>query len=197
MDVLIFHEGTFEEQIIPSNPHDLWLRLLVVFLFIMLGVFAQFAINKHRLIEERLFRLNRLYVILRSTNQTITRIHSREELLKEVCHIPVKHGLFQMACIGLVDYDSNLLNPVACWENNNECIDKIHACDFKDYKAVGDIINEGNYFICNDIEHPEKSFSMARRSQNARFPFLRRISACCWKACDRHFQCLFNRITCF
>jgi hypothetical protein len=32
-----------------------------------------------------------------------------------------------MACIGLVDYDASLIKPVACWEDNNECIDKIHA----------------------------------------------------------------------
>lgn len=158
MDVLVFHEGTFAERIIPSGYHDLWLRLLVVFLLIMFGFFAQFAVNKHRRIEERLFRLNQLYIVLRNVNQTITRIHSRGELLKEVCHVPVKHGLFQMTCIGLVDYDAHLLNPAACWKNNTECTDEINACDFKDYKAVEDIINEGNYFICNDIEHPEKSF---------------------------------------
>jgi hypothetical protein len=64
IDVLIFHEGAFAERIIPSDPHDFWLRLLVVFLLITLGVLAQFAVNKHRRIEERLFSLNLLYIIL-------------------------------------------------------------------------------------------------------------------------------------
>jgi PAS domain S-box-containing protein len=166
IDVLIFREGTFIERIIPPDPHDLWLRLLVVFLLIMFGFFAQFAINKHRRIEERLFRLNQLYSVLRSVNQTIVRIHTPEELLKEVCHVPVKHGLFQMACIGLVDYDASFINPVACWKDNNECLDKIHACGFKDYKAVEDIINTGNYFICNDIEHAEHPFAWLEDARN-------------------------------
>ncbi|BCB95901.1 hypothetical protein JZK55_08230 [Dissulfurispira thermophila] len=64
-----------------------------------------------------------------------------------------------MACIGLVDYNTSLINPVVCWKDNNECIDKIHACGFKDYKTVKDIVNTKNYFICNDIEHAEQPFA--------------------------------------
>lgn len=53
LHVFIFHEGNLINQIVPSNPHELWMRLVITSLFIMFGLYAQYIINKRKRAEER------------------------------------------------------------------------------------------------------------------------------------------------
>jgi len=53
LHAFIFHEGNLINQILPSSPHELWMRLVITFLFIMFGFYAQYIINKRKRAEER------------------------------------------------------------------------------------------------------------------------------------------------
>ncbi|MEJ2247002.1 MAG: histidine kinase [Acidobacteriota bacterium] len=52
--VYAFHQGSFLNEILPTDPNELWMRSLVVFLMILFGIFAQQVVNKRRRAEEAL-----------------------------------------------------------------------------------------------------------------------------------------------
>lgn len=52
--VFLFRGGDFIENVFTPEPHELWLRLLVVCCFIIAGIYAQFTITKRRRVEEKL-----------------------------------------------------------------------------------------------------------------------------------------------
>ena len=49
-----FHLGSFLEEIMPTDPNELWMRSLVVLLMILFGIFAQLMINQRRRVEAAL-----------------------------------------------------------------------------------------------------------------------------------------------
>ncbi|MCK5543568.1 MAG: PAS domain S-box protein [Desulfobulbaceae bacterium] len=46
--VVIFHEGHIVEQIISPNPHETWMRLVVMSMFIVFAAYAQLIINQRK-----------------------------------------------------------------------------------------------------------------------------------------------------
>ena len=73
---------------------------------------VEIALYKHRT-EEEIRHLNRLYDVLSQINQTVVRVHSREELLPEVCRVLVERGQVDLAWIGWLDPDTARIEPVA------------------------------------------------------------------------------------
>jgi diguanylate cyclase (GGDEF)-like protein len=64
--------------------------------------------------EERLRRLTRTYRMLSSTSSAILRLHSRAELLDEVCRIAVQQGGYQRSAISLIESGTKVLKQLAC-----------------------------------------------------------------------------------
>ncbi len=97
--------------------------------------------DERRRTEEKIIRLNRLYSVLSNTNQAIVRTRDQQKLFEEACHIAVKHGLFRMAWIGMLDPDTHELRSIAQngfvegYQNNIQ----IPVNDFSEKK----------YFVCN------------------------------------------------
>jgi len=54
MHVLVFHEDNLVEAILTPNPHELWIRLLVVSILIAFGVYTHFIIAERKRAEEAL-----------------------------------------------------------------------------------------------------------------------------------------------
>ena len=52
--VWVFHEGNLIGQIFSTNPHEIWVRLLVVFISIIFGVYIQSIITKRQRAEKEL-----------------------------------------------------------------------------------------------------------------------------------------------
>jgi len=52
--VWVFHEGNLIGQIFSTNPHEIWVRLLVVLISIIFGVYTQSIITKRQQTEEAL-----------------------------------------------------------------------------------------------------------------------------------------------
>ncbi|MBL4910900.1 MAG: EAL domain-containing protein [Alteromonadaceae bacterium] len=66
---------------------------------------------------------NRLYTILRLTNQAIIKSKNKQDLLDAVCNISVKHGNFTMAWIGMIQ--DNKIVPISSAGNSSPYIDNI------------------------------------------------------------------------
>lgn len=56
LDVFVFHEGTLAEQILSADPNEIWMRLLIMSIFIIFGVYAQITVTKRKKVEEALQR---------------------------------------------------------------------------------------------------------------------------------------------
>ncbi len=63
--------------------------------------------------DAQLQRLSRIREVLGSFSSAIIRLHTREELLQELCRIAVEIGGMRMAWGGLVDWKSGKIVPVA------------------------------------------------------------------------------------
>ncbi|MHB8581276.1 MAG: response regulator [Ignavibacteriaceae bacterium] len=104
--------------------------------------------------EERVKKLNRIYAVLSSVNQAIVRIHDRDKFFNEVCTIAVKEGKFIMAWIGMVDPQTNKVNPVASAGFNENYLKTINI-DLSDEKLsrgpTGWAIKLCTHYIANDI----------------------------------------------
>lgn len=52
LDTFLFNNGNIVEQIFAPDPNEFWMRLLVICLFIIFGLYAQITINRRKLAEE-------------------------------------------------------------------------------------------------------------------------------------------------
>ncbi|HSV52509.1 MAG TPA: EAL domain-containing protein [Burkholderiaceae bacterium] len=70
-------------------------------------------IHERKLAEIKVRRLNRVYAVLSGINALIVRVRHREELFRDACRIAVDAGEFRLAWIGLVDWATMQVKPVA------------------------------------------------------------------------------------
>ncbi len=63
--------------------------------------------------NETILHLNRLYAVVSRINRAVIHIRDRQELLMEACRIAVDEGKFLMAWIGMVDWETRTVLPVA------------------------------------------------------------------------------------
>ena len=59
--VYVFHEGTIRTQLLSSDPHEVWKRLLVVTLLVLFSLYAQHGINVQRRTEAALATSEKKY----------------------------------------------------------------------------------------------------------------------------------------
>jgi len=104
--------------------------------------------------EETILHLNRLYAVVSRINRAVIHIRDRQELLMEACRIAVDEGKFLMAWIGMVDWESHTVLPVAACgyeegylSNISVSTDNIPA----GMGLTGTAIREGRPMISNDI----------------------------------------------
>ncbi len=145
------------------------------------GVFAaaRDVTERHRA-EQEILRLNRLYNVLRQTNEMLVRVRNRQELFDEACRIAVEMGLFRMAWIGLVDAETRVVKPVAMWGEVGQYLENIHISldDVPEGRGpTGTALREGRHVICPDIANapfmePWRHAALAREYRSsAAFPF--------------------------
>ncbi|MBF0565975.1 MAG: response regulator [Nitrospirae bacterium] len=105
--------------------------------------------------EAKIERLERLYSVLISINEALVRIHTRDELFREVCRIATHRGLFRMAWIGITDKATSEVVPVAHSGHEDGYL-KLVDISLKDETRskgpTGLAIRSCGHFVCNDIE---------------------------------------------
>jgi diguanylate cyclase (GGDEF)-like protein/PAS domain S-box-containing protein len=112
-------------------------------------------ITSHRVAEDKLSKLNRIYAMLSGINALIVRAKDRQELFNGACGIAIEHGQFGMAWIGLLDPITLDITPAA-WagvgsESYSTSKSTARADASSGQGAVGRAIRERRPVFSNDI----------------------------------------------
>jgi len=102
--------------------------------------------------EERAFRLNRLYAFICRSQEAMIRAEDRFSLFCQACRVAVEEGAFRMAWIGLVD-PLGLVIPVAHWGVEERYLDslRIDARTWPTEGPTGTALHTGNHVLVQDI----------------------------------------------
>jgi len=132
--------------------------------------------------ERRLEHVNRLYAALGEASQAIIGLAEGRDPLPEVCRIAVETGGFLMAWVGLVDPETQLVQPVASAGTIEGYLDGL-AVSARDEESgrgpTGTAVREMRTVVCNDIRRdpmmgPWRERALARGYQaNIAIPLLR------------------------
>lgn len=123
----------------------------------MLGMMQD--ITEHKTAEKQILKLNRIYAVLSNINQAIIRIRDREELLNEACRIAVEYGGFQMAWIGMANFQTGKVDVAA---SNGATAEYLKNIDIdmndglKNSGPTGTAIRTATHNISNNIRNDEK-----------------------------------------
>ncbi|WP_367186088.1 EAL domain-containing protein [Methylotenera sp.] len=109
--------------------------------------------------EQRILRLNNLYKALSETNQAIVRMSDENDLFPLACKCAVQFGGMQMAWVGMLDEQSQLILPVATYGEGLEYLESvnisINANILEGRGPVGTAFRENHSVIINDfLENP-------------------------------------------
>lgn len=104
--------------------------------------------------RETILHLNRLYAVVSRINRAVIHIRDRQELLMEACRIAVDEGKFLMAWIGMVDWETHKVLPVAACGYEEGYLSTISVSTDNiptGMGLTGTAIREGRPMISNDI----------------------------------------------
>ena len=106
--------------------------------------------------ELEIERLKDLYAALSQVNQAITRVHTREELFREVPPLLVEFGKFAMVWIGWLDQAGGEVAVVSQHGDAEGYLQgiRVFADDRPEGRGpTGTAIREGRTYVCNDYLH--------------------------------------------
>lgn len=121
----------------------------------LIGYFRN--VTEHKVAEEKIARINRLYVVLSNINETIVRLRDSESLYEAICRILVEDGRFLMAWIGIVDPMTLWVDPIAKWGAEEGFLKARRISANPDLPEgrgpTGNAIRGGAPLVVDDIEH--------------------------------------------
>lgn len=106
--------------------------------------------------NERLDKLNRLYSVISSINQTIIHISDKKTLFEDICRICVRIGGFRMAWIGLLDQSTGMVVPYTSNGHVDGYLDGIKISVKGSPEGMGPsgtAMRTMRSSVCNDIEN--------------------------------------------
>ena len=104
--------------------------------------------------EQQIRRLNRLYAVLSHCGQAIVHAQTEFDLFDEVCRIAAETGGFLLAYIGMADFETQLIKPVARAGVGASYLDVVtlRVSDGPSGQGpAGTCIRERRPVICNDF----------------------------------------------
>src|SRR5579871_837413 len=112
-------------------------------------------VTKQKEAEEKLKKLNRLYLFISQVNQILIKATDEKTLFKEICHVAISIGKFRMAWIGLLDEETKRLVPVTHDGEESDYLSKINIISIggspEGMGPGGRALRDGKYIVCNDI----------------------------------------------
>jgi len=119
----------------------------------MLGTHQE--INQIQETELRLEKANRLYAVVSQVNQAIVHSKTQQKLFEEICRVAIDFGKFRMAWIGLLNSETQKIEPVAVAGEENGYLSAMYQISLDKNIGgsgpVGTSIRNNKYFVCNDI----------------------------------------------
>ncbi len=112
-------------------------------------------VTEHRLAEEKILRLTRVYAVLSGINGLIVRVRDRDELFRDACRVAVEAGKFKLAWVGVVDREAALVKPVA-WHGGEDDYFQLmplalNESDPERYGLAGRAIRERRAMVVEDM----------------------------------------------
>jgi len=112
-------------------------------------------VTEHRLAEEKILRLTRIYAVLSGINALIVRVRDQDELFREACRIAVDAGKFKLAWLGVVDREAMRVKPVA-WHGGEQDYFRLmplalNESDPEQYGLAGRAIRERRAMVVEDM----------------------------------------------
>jgi len=98
----------YEFKIVTKDGHEKWIDFTagrITYKGRPAGIGTAYDITDLKKAYERLEQLNTTLKVIRNVNQLITRVHDRDELLKQTCDLLIENNNFLCACIVLVSED--------------------------------------------------------------------------------------------
>jgi diguanylate cyclase (GGDEF)-like protein/PAS domain S-box-containing protein len=110
--------------------------------------------------EIRIKRLNRVYAALSQINALIVRKPGRDDLLREACRVAVELGGLQLAWIGMVGRDADIVDPVASAGKFTDLFEiaphAVFQCGDRSTSRVGQALRERKTQVVNDFRDGHK-----------------------------------------
>jgi hypothetical protein len=117
---MVFKHGPFIQELLPlSDIHELWMRIVICVLFIILGVYAQFFIDKRRELEKE--REN-LIVELRRSLEEIKTLRNILPICASCKKVRDDNGYWHQMEIYLRDHSQTELSHGLC----PDCVKKLY-----------------------------------------------------------------------
>ena len=129
-------------------------------------------ISERKAAEEKIYQLNRVYVVLSNTNQMLVRANDKAALLDEACRIAVRDGGFKLVWVGMIDEDMNNVSVVSKAGNYEDYLKnfKVNLNDTSvNCGPTGLCIKTGEYVCCNDIENDPRMKPWHASAKNNNF----------------------------
>src|SRR6266853_768113 len=118
-------------------------------------------VTEHRLAEEKIHHLNRVFAVLSGINALIVRVRDRDELFRGVCRIAIEAGKFPMAWVGVANSETKRVKPVAWGGEAEEFLSSAPLSLSEDRAAgrgmSGAAVKEKKAVIVNDIQNDPRA----------------------------------------
>jgi PAS domain S-box-containing protein len=103
--------------------------------------------------EEKIKKINRLYVFISQVNQKIVHVKDENALFRNACKIALEFGKFKIAWIGMFDTGQKKITLI-----DQEGIPAEYVNEFSEITLQTDgpqehVLHTDNYYICNDIKN--------------------------------------------
>ena len=111
-------------------------------------------VTERRRAEQKILRLDRLYVTLAAVNRVIVRAQTRGSLFEDICRVAVEEGGFRMAWIGLIDEADQQVRPATSAGHEDGYLTDFEIAYLDEELGrgpTGTAIREGRCVICQDI----------------------------------------------
>ncbi len=110
--------------------------------------------------EEKLKEISHLHSTITQINQSILRIKDKDKLFQTVCDAFIEYGKFEMAWVGILDFETGNIKPVAYAGNESGYLKKIPLNVYKDpilHKFWLKKFNNRNLGVMGNIDSFENS----------------------------------------
>lgn len=162
VDYLIFYEDySFAELLFGPFPSlEIYIRLVIIFLFVVFGYFFARIFARQQQTKEKLEHINHALHLLSRLNRYLVRINDEQELLDKICRLFVEEGDYDLAWIGYMENgQESSFEQIICVGGTQEG-EKVQLAEVEKNELqqfASEAISKGKTAIRQNIELPIKS----------------------------------------